>query len=66
VYDKNCDLFVSFDKDFNFQLLGTAEADSYIAVGLSLEDNMVYYVSNQYGQRIISGLRTLKRIIMFN
>ncbi len=34
---------MSFDQDFNFQLLGKAEegADSYVAIGLSLDDSMV-------------------------
>jgi len=42
IFDKSCELFVSFDKDFNFQLLGNAPADSdsYVAVGLSLDNQM--------------------------
>jgi hypothetical protein len=42
IYEENCELFVSFDKDFNFQLNGkVAETgDSYVAVGLSFDELM--------------------------
>jgi len=45
IFDKSCELFVSFDKEFNFQLLGNAPADSdsYVAVGLSFDDKMAQY-----------------------
>jgi hypothetical protein len=42
IYEQNCELFVSFQKDFNFQLSGkVAETgDSYVAVGLSFDESM--------------------------
>jgi len=51
---------VSFDKDFNFQLLGTAPSDSnsYVAAGLSFDSDMVWLrdMYNNYLYKIRAAL----------